>query len=77
MKYDLAKTQFLIDKGACGTYRRTFRRKRGLMLFDKSGDIIRPITQKDWDELRKAWPEEVKQDGLKVKSVWFLEEIVK
>lgn len=71
MKLDLNKTQFLVaEQGPT----RMFRRKSRHMLFQ--GDRpIRPIEWGEWMELKKDFPKEVKDDGLTVKSVWFLVEI--
>lgn len=45
-----------------------YRRKHETMLFRK-GEPIRLITWKEWDELRKAWPEETKADQIEVRVV--------
>lgn len=45
-----------------------FRRRHDTMLFQK-GEPVRLITWKEWDEPRKAWPEEIKADQLEVRVV--------
>lgn len=75
MKLDLARTQFLITKGAFTTTVKPYRRRRATMMFDKNDQPVRLMTWKEWQKFNSDWPEEVKAERLSLRNVWVLGEI--
>ncbi|KQR67847.1 hypothetical protein ASG03_10025 [Rhizobium sp. Leaf341] len=71
-RYDLEKTQFLVEDLGVTTRLRAFRRKREGALLDKDGGLLRLISWRDFRKLCRDWPEEAQSDGLRYAIVWTL-----
>lgn len=71
-KIDYSKTQFLEEDHGTHKTLKAYRRKAACMLIDGKGKPFRVITWEDWCALKRDWPDQVKADGLTIKTVWTL-----
>jgi hypothetical protein len=69
MKYDLSKTQFLQDEH--GSFK-AYRHKSDMMLFDREGIPLRPMTWTEWCDFKTTYADEIERDGLTLRTVWTL-----
>lgn len=74
---NLCKTQFLLTPRPYGGHEiKAYRRKSATLLFSREGKPLRPMTYAEWTEFKRAWPKEVEADGLTLRTVWTLVEVV-